>query len=45
MGTLGFVSDRDLLTAVSSLETVLARLGYKFEAGIGTKTAIEWLNK
>lgn len=45
MGTLGFVSDRDLLTAVSSLETVLARLGYKFEVGIGTKTAIEWLNK
>jgi len=45
MGTLGFVCDRDLLTAVSSLETVLARLGYKFEVGIGTKTAIEWLNK
>lgn len=45
MGTLGFVSDRDLLTAVASLETVLARLGYKFEVGIGTKTAIEWLNK
>ena len=45
MGTLGFVCDRDLLTAVASLETVLARLGYKFEAGIGTKTAIEWLNR
>lgn len=45
MGTLGFVSERDLLTAVSSLETVLSRLGYKFETGIGTKTAIEWLNK
>jgi len=34
-----------LLTAVASLETVLSRLGYKFEVGIGTKTAIEWLNK
>lgn len=45
VGTLGFVSERDLLTAVSSLEAVLDRLGYKFEVGIGTKTAIEWLNK
>lgn len=45
VGTLGFVSERDLLTAVSSLEAVLDRLGYKFEVGTGTKTAIEWLNK
>lgn len=45
VGTLGFVSERDLLTAVSSLEAVLDRLGYKFEVGIGTKTAIKWLNK
>lgn len=45
MGTLGFVSERDLLTAVASLETVLARLGHKFEVGAGIRTAIEWLNK
>lgn len=45
IGTLGFVSDRDLLMAVASLEAVLDKLGYKFEKGIGTKTAIEWLNK
>lgn len=45
IGTLGFVSERDLLTAVASLEAVLERLGYKFEVGSGIKTAIEWINK
>lgn len=44
MGTLGFVSDRDLLTAVASLEAVLLALGHKFEVGAGVKTAIEWSN-
>ena len=43
MGTLGFVSQRDLLTAVSSLEAVLTKLGYKYEKGIGVKTVLEEL--
>ena len=41
MGTLGFVSERDVLTAVASLEAVLYKLGYKFELGTGVKAAIE----
>ena len=41
MGTLGFVCDRDVLAAVSSLEASLYKLGYKFELGSGVKAAIE----
>jgi len=41
MGTLGFVSQRDVLTAVASLEAVLYKLGYNFEIGTGVKAAIE----
>lgn len=41
MGTLGFVCDRDILSAVSSLEASLYKLGYKFELGSGVKAAIE----
>jgi len=41
MGTLGFVSDRDLITAVGSLEAVLLKLGHKFELGSGLKAALE----
>lgn len=40
MGTLGFVSERDLITAVGSLEAVLLKLGHKFEVGSGVKAAI-----
>lgn len=43
MGTLGFVSERDLLTAVSSLEAVLLSLGYKFELGVGLKAVLKSL--
>lgn len=43
MGTLGFVCDRDVLAAVSSLEATLYKLGYKFELGSGVKAAIEKL--
>ena len=43
MGTLGFVCERDLLTAVASLEAVLTKLGYKYEKGIGIKTVLESL--
>lgn len=43
MGTLGFVSERDLLTAVSSLEAVLLKLGHKFEKGAGLKAVLEYL--
>jgi len=41
MGTLGFVSERDLITAVGSLEAVLLKLGYKFELGSGVKAVLE----
>ena len=43
MGTLGFVSERDLITAVGSLEAVLAKLGHKFEKGAGVKAVLESL--
>lgn len=43
MGTLGFVSERDLLTAVASLEAVLKKLGHKFELGSGVKAVLETL--
>ncbi len=45
MGTLGFVSERDAITAVGSLEAALLKLGYKFELGKGVATLIEYLNK
>jgi len=43
MGTLGFVSERDLITAVGSLEAVLLKLGHKFEVGAGIKAVLETL--
>lgn len=43
IGTLGFVSERDLITAVGSLEAVLLKLGYNFEHGKGTKIVLEEL--
>lgn len=43
MGTLGFVSERDLITAVGALEAVLTILGYKFEAGAGIKAVLKSL--
>lgn len=43
MGTLGFVSERDLITAVGSLEAVLLKLGHKFEVGAGIKAVLEIL--
>lgn len=43
MGTLGFVSERDLITAVGSLEGVLGNLGYQYEKGSGVKSVLESL--
>lgn len=43
MGTLGFVSERDLITAVGSLEGVMYKLGHKFELGSGVKAVLETL--
>lgn len=43
MGTLGFVSERDLITAVGSLEAVLLKLGHKFDVGAGVKAVLETL--
>ena len=45
MGTLGFVSERDAITAVGALEATLNKLGHKFELGKGVATLIEYLNK
>ncbi|MCD7740486.1 MAG: alanine--glyoxylate aminotransferase family protein [Candidatus Gastranaerophilales bacterium] len=44
MGTLGFVSERDAITAAGSLEAALYKLGHKFEAGKGVAALIEYLN-
>lgn len=44
MGTLGFVSERDALTAIASLEASLYKLGYKFEPGSGIAAMIKVLN-
>lgn len=43
MGTLGFVSERDLITAVGVLEAVMLKLGHKFEVGSGVKSVLESL--
>ena len=45
MGTLGFVCDRDLISAVGALEATLYKLGYKFELGAGVATVIKELAK
>lgn len=45
MGTLGFVCDRDLISAVGAMEATLYKLGYKFELGSGQKALIEGLKK
>jgi aspartate aminotransferase-like enzyme len=39
IGHLGFVSDRDILTAISCLEATLIELGYSFDAKAGVKAA------
>ncbi|MDD3237007.1 MAG: alanine--glyoxylate aminotransferase family protein [Candidatus Gastranaerophilales bacterium] len=44
MGTLGFVSERDAITAIGSLEATLYKLGYKFELGTGVAALIKALN-
>lgn len=45
MGTLGFVSERDAITAIGALEATLHKLGHKFELGKGVATIITELNK
>ncbi len=45
MGTLGYVSMRDAITAMGALEASLYKLGYKFELGTGVAAVIETLNK
>ncbi len=45
MGTLGFVSERDAITAIGALEAALNKLGYKFELGTGVAALIKELNK
>ncbi len=43
MGHLGFVSDRDLGTAIVALEGVLTKLGYNFKAGSGVAAFHEFM--
>ena len=45
MGTLGYVCERDAITAIGSLEATLNKLGYNFELGKGVATLIKELNK
>ncbi len=44
IGTLGFVSYRDAITAIGSLEATLFKLGYEFELGSGVAALIKSLN-
>ena len=44
MGTLGFVSERDAITAIGALEATLHKLGHKFELGSGVAALIRELN-
>ena len=44
MGTLGFVCDRDLISAVGALEATLYKLGHKFDLGSGVAAVIKALN-
>jgi aspartate aminotransferase-like enzyme len=41
MGTLGFVSERDVIAALGALEMTLDKLGHKFEKGAGIKAFME----
>lgn len=45
IGTLGFVSNRDAITAIGSLESTLYKLGYKFQLGSGVAALIKALNE
>jgi aspartate aminotransferase-like enzyme len=44
IGHMGYVSEEDLLVAVSALERGLKELGYRFPLGSGVKAAIEALD-
>ncbi|NEQ28747.1 MAG: alanine--glyoxylate aminotransferase family protein, partial [Microcoleus sp. SIO2G3] len=45
IGHLGFVSDRDILTAIGALEAVLQELGFEnFTAGAGIAAAAQAIN-
>ena len=41
---MGCISKEDILTGISSLESVLSELGYQFESGVGVKAAKEIFN-
>lgn len=41
MGHLGFVSDRDAITAIGALEGTLLKLGHKFEPGSGLSALLK----
>ncbi|GAB4233790.1 MAG: alanine--glyoxylate aminotransferase family protein [Elainellaceae cyanobacterium] len=43
IGHLGFVSDRDILTAIGALEATLQELNYDFTPGAGTAAAAQTL--
>jgi aspartate aminotransferase-like enzyme len=41
IGHLGFVSERDAITAIGALEATLSKLGYKFEQGSGLSAILK----
>lgn len=45
IGTLGYICQRDLISAVGALEAVLYKLGHNFELGSGINTLIQQLQK
>lgn len=44
MGHLGYVSDRDILTAIGALEATLKLLGWAFTPGAGITAAVQAIN-
>ncbi len=39
IASMGYMNQFDIIVAISCLETVLSRMGYKFELGAGVKAA------
>jgi len=45
IATMGFMTEFDVIIAISCLEVVLKEMGYKFDLGVGVKVAQETLFK
>ena len=43
IATMGYITPSDLVVCISTLETVLSEMGYKFQLGSGVKALEETL--